>query len=51
MPVNEFEEIIRGVTTQAFICPDKNYGTKAQLKAFIDECHPERNCCNYGYCT
>lgn len=40
MPVNEFEgNNSWGYNPSFYFAPDKNYGTKAQLKAFIDECH------------
>ena len=40
MPVNEFEgNNSWGYNPSFYFAPDKNYGTKAQFKAFIDECH------------
>jgi 1,4-alpha-glucan branching enzyme len=40
MPVNEFEgNNSWGYNPSFYFAPDKNYGTKDQFKAFIDECH------------
>jgi 1,4-alpha-glucan branching enzyme len=40
MPVNEFEgNLSWGYNPSFFFAPDKYYGTKNALKAFIDECH------------
>jgi len=40
MPVNEFEgNLSWGYNPSFYFAPDKYYGTKNALKAFIDECH------------
>jgi hypothetical protein len=40
MPINEFEgNESWGYNPSFYFAPDKNYGTKAALKDFIDECH------------
>ncbi|WP_207421043.1 alpha-amylase family glycosyl hydrolase [Desertivirga brevis] len=40
MPVNEFEgNLSWGYNPSFYFAPDKYYGTKDALKAFIDECH------------
>ncbi|GAB3930989.1 alpha-amylase family glycosyl hydrolase [Mucilaginibacter myungsuensis] len=40
MPVNEFEgNLSWGYNPSFYFAPDKYYGTKNDLKAFIDECH------------
>ncbi|AYA36769.1 T9SS C-terminal target domain-containing protein [Hymenobacter oligotrophus] len=40
MPINEFEgNESWGYNTSFYFAPDKYYGTKNQLKRFIDECH------------
>ncbi len=42
MPFNEFEgNISWGYNTSFYFAPDKYYGTKNGLKAFIDECHKQ----------
>jgi 1,4-alpha-glucan branching enzyme len=40
MPINEFEgNLSWGYNPSFYFAPDKYYGTKNALKAFIDECH------------
>ncbi|RZK29320.1 MAG: 1,4-alpha-glucan-branching protein, partial [Hymenobacter sp.] len=40
MPINEFDGNENwGYSPAFYFAPDKYYGTKANLKAFIDECH------------
>lgn len=40
MPINEFEgNLSWGYNPNFYFAPDKYYGTKNALKAFIDECH------------
>ncbi|MDJ0365502.1 alpha-amylase family glycosyl hydrolase [Hymenobacter sp. H14-R3] len=40
MPINEFDGNENwGYSPDFYFAPDKYYGTKANLKAFIDECH------------
>jgi len=40
MPVNEFEgNLSWGYNPSFYFAPDKYYGTKNELKAFIDKCH------------
>ena len=42
MPINEFEgNSSWGYNTMMYFAPDKYYGTKIQLKDFIDACHQQ----------
>ncbi|MFT3826495.1 MAG: alpha-amylase family glycosyl hydrolase [Chitinophagaceae bacterium] len=42
MPFNEFEgNVSWGYNTSFYFAPDKYYGPKSTLKAFVDECHKQ----------